>query len=119
MQAFVPAPAAAAPLDGTWQIHGSVSDNPVETTCTLATADGKVTGTCLGVNGESTLVTGTVTGDKMVWSYESVYDGGKIVLHYTGTLLADGTLAGGILVDPYDAAGDFTAKRSPAPPAQG
>jgi hypothetical protein len=106
--------AQVASLDGTWQIHGSVADNPVETTCVLKTAEGAVTGTCIGVDGQTMPVTGTVTDAKMIWSYESVYDGGKIVLHYTATLQGDGTLAGGILVDPYDAAGDFTATRSAA-----
>jgi hypothetical protein len=106
--------ARAASLDGTWMINGDVSSNPVVSTCILTTTGGKVEGTCTGTDGKLMPVEGTATDSAIKWSYESVYEGGKIVLHYDAKLKSDGTLTGTIFVDPYDADGSFTATRKAA-----
>ena len=59
-------------------------------------------------------VTGTVAGASVKWSYETVYDGGKIALSYTGMLNREGSITGTVLVDPYSAEGSFTATRKAA-----
>jgi hypothetical protein len=100
--------------DGTWQITGDVAGNPVVSTCILTTAEGKIAGTCTGVDGAVVPVTGDVTDAGVKWTYESLYNGEKIVLTYTAKLNTDGTLAGSIYVDPFAVDGGFTATRKVA-----
>jgi hypothetical protein len=104
----------ATTLDGTWQISGDVSGNTVASTCVLVTAEGKITGTCTGVDGKEMPVTGTVADAAVKWSYDSVYNGEGIKLSYTGVLNREGTITGTIYVEPYAADGSFTAARKPA-----
>jgi hypothetical protein len=101
-------------VDGTWQITGDVAGNPVVSTCILTTAEGKIAGTCTGVDGATVPVTGAVTDAGVKWSYESTYNGEKIVLTYTAKLIPDGTLSGTIYVDPFAVDGGFTATRKVA-----
>lgn len=104
--------AQAAGFNGTWQVTGDVAGNPVASTCILTTTESAIAGTCTGVDGAVVPVTGTVTEAGVKWSYESTYNGEKIVLTYTGKLGTDGMLTGTIYVDPYAVDGGFTAKKA-------
>jgi hypothetical protein len=102
--------ANAADVSGSWHITGSVSDTPVDTTCTLAQKDNALTGTCVK-DGKNVDATGSVKDDTIAWHYNSEYNGDPITVNYSGKLGKDGTITGTIEVDPYNAEGDFTAKK--------
>jgi hypothetical protein len=103
--------ANAADVSGSWHVTGSISDNPIDTTCTLTQKDTALTGTCVRKDGKTVDATGSVKDDTIAWHYNSEYNGDPITITYTGKLAKDGTLAGTIVVDPYNAQGDFTATK--------
>jgi hypothetical protein len=103
--------ANAADASGSWHVTGSVSDNPINSTCTLTQKDNALTGTCVRKDGKSVDATGSVKDDTIVWHYNSEYNGDPITINYSGKLGKDGTITGTIVVDPYNAEGDFTATK--------
>jgi hypothetical protein len=103
--------AKAASLDGTWHVTGQVSDNPVNPTCVLVEADGKLSGTCTGTDGAKVKATGTVAEGLVKFEYGTTYQGGAITISFSGKLAKDGTMAGTIYVPEYSVGGDFTAKK--------
>jgi hypothetical protein len=103
--------ANAADVSGSWHVTGSVSDNPIDTTCTLTQKDNALTGTCVRKDGKSVDATGSVKDDAIAWHYTSEYNGDPITINYSGKLGKDGTITGTIVVDPYNAEGDFTATK--------
>ncbi len=104
--------AHAADASGSWHVTGSVGDNPVDTTCKLTEKDGALTGSCTRKDdAKSVDVAGTVKGQDISWHYNSEYNGDPITVTYTGTIGKDGAITGTILVDPYNATGEFTATR--------
>ncbi len=104
-------PALASPVDGTWHVTGVVSDNPVDPTCVLAEAEGKISGTCTGTDGVKVKATGTLTDGVVKFEYGTTYQGGAITIQFSGKMAKDGTLAGSIYVPEYSVGGDFTAKK--------
>ena len=104
--------ANAADVSGSWHVTGSVSDTPIDTTCTLTQKDNALTGTCVRkADGKSVDATGSVKDDAVAWHYNSEYNGDPITVTYSGKLAKDGTISGSIVVDPYNATGDFTATK--------
>jgi hypothetical protein len=106
--------ANAADLSGSWKVTGSVADNPVETTCTLTQKDKTLTGTCVSKDGKTVDATGFVKDDTVAWHYAADYNGDPITVNYNGKLGKEGTITGTIVVDPYNAEGDFTATKDTA-----
>ncbi len=104
--------ANAADVSGSWHVTGSVSDNPIDTTCTLTQKDNALTGACVRkADGKSVNATGSVKDQTIEWHYNSEYNGDPITVTYSGKLAKDGTISGSIVVDPYNAQGDFTATK--------
>jgi opacity protein-like surface antigen len=103
--------ASAADVSGSWHVTGSVGDTPIDTTCTLAEKDGALSGTCIRKDKKSVDATGSVKGQNIQWHYNSDYNGDAISVNYSGTLGKDGTISGTIVVDPYNATGEFTATK--------
>jgi hypothetical protein len=103
--------ANAADVSGTWHVTGSVSDNPVDATCTFTEKDAALTGTCVRKDKGTVDATGSVKGQTIEWHYNSEYNGDAITITYSGTLGKDGGISGTIVVDPYRATGEFTATK--------
>src|SRR5271169_1965099 len=78
--------ANAADVSGSWHVTGSVSDNPIDTTCTLTQKDNALTGTCVRKDGKSVDATGSVKDDAIAWHYTSEYNGDPITINYSGKL---------------------------------
>jgi hypothetical protein len=104
--------ANAADVSGSWRVTGSVADNPVETTCALTQKDNALSGTCVTKEGKTVDATGSVKDDSIAWHYNSEYNGDPITIKYSGKLGKDGKITGTIVVDPYNAEGDFTATKN-------
>lgn len=104
--------ALAAPADsisGTWQIKGDVAGNPLNTTCTLAVADAKVSGVCKNAEGTQNPITGEVKDGKVVFEHGGDYQGTELKIIYTATLPSAKEMKGTIEVKPFDVGGEFTA----------
>jgi len=55
--------ALATPADsvsGTWLIKGEVAGNPLVTTCTIVSAESKISGTCKSAEGKESPIIGEV-----------------------------------------------------------
>jgi len=104
--------ANAADASGSWHVTGSIGDNPIDTTCKLTEKDGALTGSCTRkADGKAVDAVGTAKDQKIEWHYNSEYNGDPITVTYSGTLGKDGTISGTIVVDPYNATGEFTATK--------
>ena len=103
--------ATAADVSGSWHVIGSVADNPIDTTCTLSQKDNVLTGACVRKDEKSVDAAGSVKDQSIEWHYTSEYNGAPITVTYSGKLGKDGTISGTILVDPYNAEGEFTATK--------
>lgn len=74
---------------------------------------GKLTGTYSGLMGDAK-VTGTVSGDRIEWTFSSNPDGGDTVtVNYRGHLASDGTIQGECDYGPLGK-GTFTARKKGA-----
>jgi hypothetical protein len=104
--------AADPSLAGTWKISLNVNGESHESTCTFQQDGGKLTGTCKGEFGENAL-TGTIESDKIAWKHEVPFNGETLVLNYSGTISSATEIKGGVNVQPYDIAGDFTGQKEP------
>lgn len=103
---------SAADVSGSWHVTGSVNENPIDTTCTLTQKDNALTGTCVRkADGKSVEATGSVKDDTIAWHYNSEFNGDPITVTYSGKIAKDGTISGKIVVDPYNAEGEFTATK--------
>ena len=108
--------ALAAPADsvsGTWVLKGEVAGNPLNTTCTLAVAEAKISGVCKGEDGKETPIVGEVKEGKVIFEHGGDYNGQELKIIYTGTLPSAKEMVGTIDVKPFDVTGEFTA--TPAP----
>ncbi len=108
---FAAAAAFAGDVSGKWNIDGSVAGYELKTTGTLKQEEAKLTGTCKTGDQKAEEVTGEVTGDKVVFKHGGDYQGTALTITYSAKLAEDGTMKGDINVAPFDAAGDFTAKK--------
>jgi len=109
---FCAGTAFAADVTGSWKITGNVAGQDVNEACTLKQEGTKVTGTCKLGEQKAAEVTGEVTETKVTFKHAGEYEGTPLTIIYTATVQADGTLKGDLLVEPFGAAGDFTAKKS-------
>jgi hypothetical protein len=110
--AALPVLAADTPLAGSWNISINVNGETHAATCTFKQDGEKLTGTCKGEYGETSL-TGQVQDDKITWKHEVPYNGETLTLSYTGTLSSATEIKGGVNVQPYDITGDFTGQKAP------
>ena len=101
---------AADPINitGKWSVHASVSGTENDAVCTLVVTDGKITGTCKQDDKDHE-ITGSVDGGKVMWKYDSEYNGGPITLTYRATVTDAKKFSGSLDVDPFGVTGDFTA----------
>jgi hypothetical protein len=112
--------ALAAPADsvsGTWVIKGEVAGNPINSTCTIAVAEAKVSGFCKSAEGKQDPITGEVKEGKVIFEHGGEYQGQELKIIYTATLPSAKEMKGTIDVKPFDVTGEFTATPA-APPAK-
>ena len=110
--------ALAAPADsvsGTWLIKGDVAGNTLETTCTIAVAEAKVSGVCKNSEGKQNPITGEVKEGKVIFEHGGDYNGQELKIIYTATLPSAKEMKGTIEVKPFDVGGEFTATPVAAP----
>ncbi len=115
------APPAAAPkistgaglkiTTGAWAISADVMGYPIKETCNLNVQENSLTGSCKG-DGKAYDVTGTINGAKVVFKHGGEYSGTALTDTYKGTMSDDGVLSGTLDVDPMNASGTFTAKKT-------
>lgn len=118
------APRAVAPdvdVSGTWSISGEVQGVGVEETCTVVQQDTVLTGSCDTSTGKYDLK-GKLDGRTATFSHGGKYQGSDLTITFTGKVATDGTMTGTMDVDPFNATGSFSAKKSdaatPANPAK-
>lgn len=106
---------AAAKIDatGSWVISGNVSGVDVDETCTITQKAAALTGSCAGQSGTQD-ATGSVEGSTVTLRHGGDYQGTPITITYTGKVAEDGVMSGSIDVDPFNASGEFTAKKGTA-----
>lgn len=117
----MPALAASAPkaaaadvdLSGTWTISGDVQGVGVEETCTVVQQDVALTGSCDTSTGKYDLK-GKLDGRTATFSHGGKYQGSDLVITFTGKVAQDGSMTGTMDVDPFNATGSFSAKKSTA-----
>ena len=84
---------------------------PLKETCNLIVQDNSLTGSCKG-EGKAYEVTGAIEGAKIIFRHGGEYNGTALTDTYRGTLADDGVLRGSVDVDPLNASGTFTAKKT-------
>ncbi len=104
---------ADSKIAGKWTIDGDVQGYPIHDVCTLSGTDDKLTGTCT-MESKNRETTGSFDGTTLTLSHAGEYDGQALTLTYKGKLQQDGTVSGGINVDPLGYDGTFTAKKGEA-----
>ena len=100
-------------VTGLWAIHSNIAGNENDMACQLAGIDNKITGSCKSQD-KDIPVTGTVDGNKVMWQYQSDYNGSPLTLIYSATLGDSGKITGTVEVKPYGVTGDFTATKGSA-----
>jgi len=113
--AFVAWTAVSAAQDGSfagqWKINSVISGYESNLVCTFELKGDDVGGTCKG--GERELpVKGKVEGKKIVFQYNTLYEGQTLTIIYSGTLIENAKMTGGVDVQPMGVAGDFTGTQS-------
>lgn len=103
-------------VSGTWKVTGDVMGNPVNSVCTFAQDDKKLTGSCKLAQADKPVeIKGEVNEKKVVFQHNTDYEGQTLTIVYTGTLDAAGSqLKGDIDVQPMSVAGTFTAQKQEA-----
>lgn len=110
--AAILASAADAPsITGSWQIHIVIGSYEHIIVCNFTQKSDVLTGTC-GTDDGPAQITGTVTENKVTWSYKTMYEGSAVTPNYEGTIDASATptkMTGTIDVPELGADGNFTA----------
>ena len=102
--------ADAPSVAGKWAVHISIAGNDADMTCTFASKDNAITGSCAGEQGTQE-VTGTIDGNKVSWSTKGEYNGGPLTLAYKG--LVDGaSMRGSVNVVEFGVDGEFSASQA-------
>lgn len=103
-------------VSGTWKVSGDVSGHAIDQVCTFTQDGKKLTGSCKSADEEKPVATaGEVNEQKVVWQYDTEYQGEKLTVVFTGTLDAAGAqLKGEIDVQPMAVSGTFTAQKQEA-----
>ncbi|HWC95175.1 MAG TPA: hypothetical protein VG456_00460 [Candidatus Sulfopaludibacter sp.] len=105
-------PAADDPaVNGKWQVHTSISGNESDMTCTFATKEGAMTGTCVSDRGTFE-ITGKLTGAKVAWSYKSEYNGTPLTVKYDGAVGSGSAMKGTVEVPEFNVTGEFAATQA-------
>ncbi len=102
--------AAPGPVAGSWTVDGKVVAFTFTLTCKFDQTGEALSGTCYdgGTNKPHPLTAGSVTGDKVAWTYQSNFLTKTFDVHFSGDL--DGARMEGTIVAPgYK--GVFTATR--------
>lgn len=103
-------PAFAQDLSGDWKVTGDIGGYSLRAVCTLKQdADHKLTGTCKDASSDSPL-TGEIVGREVTWSYDLDYDGKVYPLVFSGTMVSDLAIKGGVEAGVV-ANGPFTARK--------
>lgn len=106
--------AAGAPsLTGQWSVHNNIAGNENDQECKFVQTDDKLTGTCKS-NDKEVAITGSIDGKKVMWKYDSDYNGSPLTLTYTATLDDTQKIAGAVEVQPFGITGEFSATPSKA-----
>ena len=98
-------------ISGQWQVHSSVGGTENDMVCTFTQKDDALSGNCSSDQGKFE-ITGTVSGNKVAWSYKSEYQGTPLTVKFEGTVDAAMKMAGSVDVPEFSAGGDFTATQS-------
>jgi hypothetical protein len=106
------AQAAEDPVSGGWKVHGKVSAFSFDLTCNFRRDGQVIGGTCYdaGTNKAHPLTRGTISGDKISWTYQSSYLLNKFEASYSG-LLSGTSIKGEITAPGYR--GNFSAQKQP------
>ncbi|MBX3479817.1 MAG: hypothetical protein KF842_05415 [Caulobacter sp.] len=102
--------AQSDPVAGTWKMKGKVQSFAFTLTCNFSRTGESLAGTCYdgGTNKAHALTSGTVKGDRVVWSYRSSFMGSPFNVTYSG--LVKGEAMSGA-VDAAGRKGVFSATR--------
>ena len=98
-------------LNGQWTIHLSVVGNENDQNCTLTQKGGELTGDC-GAGATAGTMSGTVDGKQVKWQLKTQYEGGPLVIGFTGTIVSDGKITGTVDIPAYSVGGEFTATKA-------
>lgn len=102
-------PALGADISGAWDFTVDVAGGTGNPTFVFQQQGDKLTGTYKGLLGEAK-VTGTVTGDKVAFSFQGEYGGEKFKVEYTGTIESPTAMKGTARVAALGE-GTWTAKK--------
>ena len=103
-------------VSGRWQVHIVIGSYDNVITCNFIQKADALSGTCGTPDNGTAPVTGTVTDNKVAWSYKTQYQGGPVTPSYQGTIDSSSTptkMTGTVDVPELAADGDFTATPSP------
>ncbi len=98
-------------INGKWQVHSSVAGTENDMVCTFTQKDEALSGNCSSDQGKFE-ITGTVSGNKVAWSYKSEYQGTPLTVKYEGTVDSAMKMTGSVDVPEFSAGGDFTATQA-------
>jgi hypothetical protein len=98
-------------ISGKWQVHSSVAGTENDMVCTFTQKDDALSGNCTSDQGKFE-ISGTVSGNKVAWSYKSEYQGTPLTVKFDGTVDAAMKMTGSVDVPEFSAGGDFTATQS-------
>jgi hypothetical protein len=109
----VPSPSTGvgAITSGVWTISGDIQGYPLHETCSLTVQNKVLSGSCKG-EGKAYDVTGTTDGGYVTFKHGGEYNGSPLTMTYSGTVSDQGLLRGSVDVDPMNASGNFTAKKT-------
>jgi hypothetical protein len=99
---------AADTVSGTWQIHQNISGNESDLTCTFTPTGNDLAGTCVAAD-RTMKFTGNVSEKKVTFTVQTEYNGAPLTMKYSGTLTEATKMTGTVIVEPYNAQGEFTA----------
>ena len=106
---------AAQNLSGPWAVHSNISGSETDQACNFVVTGNKITGTCKAQD-KDRQVTGTVSGNKFTWQFESEYNSIPFTSVYTGILGDSGKITGTLNLQPFNMDGFFTATPGAVPP---
>lgn len=102
-------------ISGSWQVHITIGNYDNVIVCNFTQKADALSGTCGTPDNGTAPITGTVTDNKVTWSYKTQYEGNPITPSYQGTIDSSSSptkMAGTVDVPELGANGDFTATPS-------
>ena len=113
--AILAAAADGPSITGSWQVHLVIGSYDNVILCNFTEKSGALSGNC-GTDNGPVVISGTVTDNKVTWTYKTFYQGNPVTPTYQGTIDSSSTptkMTGTVDVPELGADGDFTA--TPAP----